>query len=225
MIEIAVSVGLFWGYCGFLSAMAKGEGIHQHPLFHLGSVAVYVLLLCWAAWSIAGRIASPLFAVPFVALVAIIGVFLGLRYWAAMLGEYIERTHAAAIGVGGMKVEETYDTASKAEHESRWADAIAIYEAAAARSPEKAEPLRRAGEAYVKAGRKEEGVRCLGAALSLVEDPEDRATLAFRIAELLARDLGRPADARRVIEEAIKQLEGTKFEGFARDRLKSLSVT
>lgn len=225
MIEIAVAVLSFWTYCAVMSAAAKSERawVTLAPV-HAASVAVFVALFCWCAASIVPRM-PPLMGVPFVALTGILGVLVGLRWWGFLVGEYIERTHAAAIGIDSMKVQKSYDQASRAEKEQRWAEAIRMYLDEAAADPADAEALRRAGEACVGAGQVEEGVGHLRAALARLEGAEDRATQSFRIAELLARDLRRPDEARELIMKVATEMQGTKYEEFARERMRSLPVT
>jgi hypothetical protein len=225
MMEIAVALLAFWSYCAVMSVAARSErGWVTLAGVHAGSVAVFVALFCWATWAVVTRM-TPFLGMPFVVLTAIVGVLLGLRWWSFLVGEYFDRSRAAAIGMDRMKVEKSYDAAAKAEREGRWADAERAYLDEAAADPTDAEAMRRAGEALVRAGRVEEGARHLQTALTRLKEREARANLAFRIAELLARDLGKRDDARRVLESIVLELEGSKYREYAQARLKSLSVT
>jgi len=225
MMEIAAALLAFWSTCAAMSVAARSEREWVTlAVVHMLSVAAFVALFSWATWAIVVRM-SPFLGVPLVAMTAITGVLLGLRWWAFLVGEYFDRTRAAAIGMDRMKVERTYDTAAKAEREGRWADAERAYLEEAAADPTDAEAMRRAGEALVRVGRVEEGVRHLQSALGRLSGREERANLAFRVAELLARDLGKRDEARRVIESILAELEGSRYREYAEARLKSLSVT
>lgn len=220
----AVAV-VFWLYCGVMGVMARSERpFVQNSLFHAGSVLVYVVL----ATAVAGlfiRIPNghPLMTVPAFVMVLIIGVLLGYRYWAYLIGEYMDRLHASATGITTMKVQKTYDVADKADHEGDLDRAMALYAEEAARDPKDPEPLRRMAELHLRRGRAAEAFECFRRALPLVSEPEPKSTLAFRLADLLERE-GRGDEARVVLQGVERDLAGSRFAQFARDRLSSLDA-
>lgn len=223
MTLLVFSVGAFWLYCGVMSLLAREDDrpLLQSPAFHLGSAALFVLLMSLSAYSIV-RTGHPLVTVPAATLVIIFGVLFGLRYWTMMFGEYIERAHAAALGVGNMKVRKTYDKAEKAEREGDLEGALGLYQGEAAQDPSDPEPLRRMAEIRVRQGDLDRAAPLFRAALPLVESPEDRTTLAFRLSDLLVR-ADRRDEARRVLEELAGQVPGTRWAEYAEARLKGLS--
>jgi tetratricopeptide (TPR) repeat protein len=116
-----------------------------------------------------------------------------------------------------------FDQADKALVEKRYDDAIGRYLESAKEVPGDAEPLRRAGEACILAGRPDEGLGHLRRALELTSPPEDRASLGFRMAELLERKLGRPDDARELLVALAGEFKGTRFAEYAWGRHANLS--
>lgn len=224
MTAVIITVGLFWLYCGTMGLLARDErAFLHHYLFHAGSAVLFVVLVCASGTALvrAGPGFGALMTIPAFVIVIIVGIFLGIRYWALLVGEYVDRFHAAATGIDRMKVESTYDRAAKAEKDGDLEEAMRRYEQAGAENPRDPEPHRRLADLHLKRGAIDPAVSNLRAALERVEAPEERATLAFRISDVLARE-GRPAEARRALEDAVRDLAGTRFEGYARERLNSL---
>lgn len=222
MILAGLAAIVFWTYCGAMSLLARSERpFLQHSLFHAASVAVYLALATTVAGTFIGiEGAHPLMTVPAFVLVLMAGVVIGFRYCAFLVSEYMDRIHASATGISGMTVQKTFDVAEKAEHEGDLDRAMALYAEEEARDPKDPEPPRRRAELHLRRGEKAEALECFRRALGRVEAPEPKATLAFRLADLLERE-GRPAEAREVLEALQRSLPGTRYAQFARDRLDS----
>lgn len=221
MIWAGLFTLLFWTYCGGMSALAKGErAFIQSSLVHVAAAAVYLGLASLVAWRWI-HLGHPMMTVPAFVLVLILGTLLGIRWWSFVLSEYVDRAHAAATGTAGMKVEPTYDLAAKAERDGDLERALAEYGRAAAADSQDAEPLRRMGEIHLRRGERERACERFRQALRLLPSEEGRATLAFRLADLLVED-GRVGEARAELESVERDLAGTRFAQFARSRLESL---
>lgn len=213
----AVAV-LFWAYCGGMSVLVKGERpIFQNPLFQLASVVGYFGLAGGVAWAFISQ-GHPMMMVPAFVLVLILGVVLGYRYLGFLLSEAFDRVHAASTGISGMKVQKTYDVAEKAEHDGEWERALSLYGEEAARDPLDPEPRRRRGEIHLRRGEEARAIQEFLQALPLVEEPEPRSTLAFRLSDLL-HQAGRREEGRGLLESIERQYPGTRFAAYARDRL------
>jgi hypothetical protein len=218
MIAAAALAILFWAYCGGMSLLATSDRpLLQTALFQLSSVVLYCALASGVAWTFI-QAGHPLMTVPAFVLVLIFGVLLGYRYLAFLIGETFDRFHSAATGIGNMKVRKTYDVAEKAEHDGDVELALGLYRDEAARDPGDPEPLRRMAELEVRRGAVGEGLELLRRALAQVSDAEPRSTLAFRLADLLERE-GRGDEARAILESIERELAGTRFAAYARERL------
>ncbi len=221
MIWAGLFMLLYWSYCGGMSLLAKGQsGFLQSTLVHVASAVVYVVLASLVAFTFVQQ-GNPFLTVPAFVLVLILGTLLGLRWWGLMLSEYIDRAHASATGTSNMKVEKTYDRAAKAEREGDLERALAAYGRAAADDPKDPEPLRRMAEIHLRRGDRERAFERFRQALPLIASHEGRATLAFRLADLLIES-GRQPEARSHLEAVERDLAGTRFAEFARERLGAL---
>lgn len=222
MILAGTVAVVFWLYCGGMAALSRSERpFLQNSLFHAASVAAYVGL----ATAVAGtfiRLGHPLMTVPAFVMILIFGALIGFRYWSFLVSEYMDRIHASATGISTMRVQKTYDVADKAEHGGELDRAMALYAEEAARDPKDPEPLRRMAEIHLRRASPAAALDCLRRALPLVEDPEPKSTLAFRLADLLERE-GRREEARSILQALEEELAGTRFAQFARDRLKALA--
>jgi tetratricopeptide (TPR) repeat protein len=224
MIGIALATLLFWSYCAAMSVLAKRD----HPLLARrglmpGSVALYVALIGVCLFAFLGQVrgVNALYLMFGLAGVLVGGVLLGYPYLAFMIGEVFDRAHAAATGIDRMKIRPTYDQAAKAERERRFAEALALYGQGAQENPEDAEPLRRMAEIHVARGELPEAISRLKEAYARAAGAEEKASLAFRAADLLAR-AGQDSAARETLESAARDLAGTPFEAYARTRLKAI---
>ncbi len=216
----AASVAL-WIYCGAMSVWVRRHPpFLQASLVQVASVALYVALVGTAAMAWV-RTGHPLITMTSMALVLVVGVLLGFRYFAFLLHEMFDHAHAGALSVEHMKVEKTYDRAEKAEHEGRLEEALELYREEAARDPSDPEARRRMGEIHLRRGETNEALDRFRAALPLIESAEARTTLAFRTSDLLARE-GRPAEARELLDEVVRLFPNTRFADYARRRMSSL---
>jgi len=225
MIRIAIAVALFWSYCGFMSVLARKD----HPILARrgmmipASVAAYVVLIgvCLFAFLAQARGFNAIFLMFGLAFVLIAGVLLGYPYLAFMVGEVFDRTHRVAVGIARMKVRPTYDLAAKAEREKRLEDALDLYRQGALEHSDDPEPLRRMAEINLLRGKVDDALACLKEAYPRVVESEEKASLAFRAADLFAR-AGRAVEARELLESTARDLAGTPFEAYARDRLRQV---
>lgn len=221
MIAAGLFAILFWAFCGGLSALARSDkAFIQSGLFHLASGTAYFALAGMVAWTFIHQ-GHPMLTVPAFVLVLMLGTLLGLRWWGFLMSEYIDRAHASMTGTANMKVEKTYDFAAKAEKEGDLEGALAAYRSAAAEDPKDSEPLRRMGEIHLRRGNRIEAYESFRQALRLIPSEEGRATLAFRLTDLLVED-GRREEARLQLEEVERSLAGSRFADFARTRRESL---
>ncbi len=220
-----LAIAVFWSYCGLLSLVAREDREWpRNPLVQMAGTAGFLGLLSWTTFAVAIPRGSPheaYFRVPAFALVTIIGVGIGLRWWTFLVGHLFTRARAALLSEDGMKVEKTFDRARKAEHEGSLEEAARLYAEEAAADPGNPEPLRLLAEVLIRQGREEEAFARFRAALPLVASPEGRSTLAFRISDLLVR-AGRAGEARGVLESVERDFPGTRYAEYARLRLGEL---
>jgi hypothetical protein len=219
----AVAVA-FWSYCGVLGVLSRSERPYlQSTLFHAATVAIFLALATAVAGTfIAIPSSHPLMTVPAFALVLIFGILIGFRYLSFLLAEYFDRMHASLTGISGMKVKKTYDLAEKAEHDGDFDRALALYREEIARDPKDPEPLRRTGDIHLRRGETTQAIEQFRRAVPLVEEAEPRSTLAFRLVDLLERE-GLRDEARSVLRSIERELAGTRFAEFAKERLHSLT--
>jgi hypothetical protein len=112
------------------------------------------------------------------------GLFWGASY-AYFFATFVVRLRTWGMGDADLKVVPTFDQAEAAERRKDFQGALALYQDAAKRHPENAEIRRRLGEAYLRVGDEDHGVMELRAAMGLVEDPEKKMTVAFRVVDIL----------------------------------------
>ncbi len=220
-----LAIAVFWSYCGLLSLIAREDREWpRNPLVQLAGTAGFLALLCWTTFAVAIPRGSPheaFYRVPAFALVTIIGIGIGLRWWTFLVGHLFTRARSALLSEDGMKVEKTFDRARKAEYESNLEEAARIYAEEAAGDPGNPEPLRLLAEVLLRQGREEEAFARFRAALPLVASPESRSTLAFRLSDLLVR-AGRAGDARGILEALERDFPGTRYAEYARRRIEEL---
>lgn len=198
---------LFFLYAGLLSLAArKNAGFLSSKIVQLLAVGGFFGLLYPVAQAL-----GPLLVMP----VAFVGFALGVPFLMFLVGDWFDAAARAATGVDSMKLRRTYDAAEKAEREGRLDDALALYRREAAADPE---PRRRAGELLLSKGEVPAALEAFDAALAGIADPEPYATLAFRVADVEARE-GRRDAARRRLEDVARRFPGTRFEAYARERL------
>lgn len=129
------------------------------------------------------------------------------------------------LGDAKLKVEPTFDQAEAAERRQDYALALRMYQQAALQNPTHAETRRRLGEAFLKAGDEEQGIMELRAAMGMVEDPEKKMTVAFRVVDLLVESRGDAFNAEMILSSLEKDYAGTRVADLARARRQKLRTT
>ncbi|MCC6741047.1 MAG: tetratricopeptide repeat protein [Planctomycetia bacterium] len=145
----------------------------------------------------------------------------GLIYGASVayfFAVWVVRMRTMALGDHKLRVEPTFDQAEAAERRGDMDAAIRLYRASAMGNPGHAESRRRLGEAYLKSGDADQGIAELRAALGLVEDPEKKMALGFRVADLLVEKKGDAFNADLVLRELERDYEGTRVAELAKAR-------
>jgi len=231
-MEVWIAVLVFYGYCAGLWVFARRDNpVKDWWSVNAALVAGFWLLAGWimlATRAKTGMVTSgnvvAAVGLGGVLVLIILGILVAAPYWWHLLSLLAEGgLRKVLVNAESMTVVKTFDVADKAEKERRFDDAIALYMTAAKQAPADAEPVRRAGEALIRKGDLEAGLARLREALTLTTAPEDVASLAFRIVELLHRTLQRREEARQQLEAAAQRLKGTRFESYAIERLKALS--
>ncbi len=221
MIAAGACALAFWACCAALSALSRPDRpILQGPFLFAAAASVYFALASLVAWTFI-RMGHPFVTVPGFVFVLVLGTLLAYSFWASLIGEFVDCIHGAATGLDAMKVERTYDRAAKLEREGDLDGALAAYEDAAAKDARDPEPRRRMAEIHLRRGEADRAFERFREALALLEGDEDRASLAFRLSDLLV-EAGRIAEAKAVLEDASRALVHTRFAGFARTRRAAL---
>src|SRR6185295_14991617 len=112
----------------------------------------------------------------------------------------------------------TFDQAEAAEKRGDMPAAIRLYQAAAKGSPGHAETRRRLGEAYLKSGDADNGISELRTAVGMVEDPEKKMTLAFRVADVLMELKSDSFNAGLILQELERDFAGSRIGDLAKAR-------
>jgi len=216
----------FWLLCILLSYYSRQD----HPFVDTPSfvVAGVVVLFLGFAGLIGGASVpsrgTPAYGALFLLMAFVPGLALLAPWIVHSVGIFTNVAGRAVIGLDQMKVERTYDTAEKLMHERKFDEAERAFLAGAAVEADDPEPLRRAGEAALAAGRAEGAVGHFHRALPRITSEEDRASLAIRIAEIQERSLGNPAGARRTLEEALAGLGPGTWSDYVRKRMSGLRL-
>ncbi len=131
---------------------------------------------------------------------------------------WVMRMRTMAVGDHKLKVEPTFDQAEAAERRGDMEAAIRLYRAAALGQPGHAETRRRLGEAYLKSGDDDQGIAELRAALGMVEDPEKKMALGFRVADLLVEKKRDIFNAELILRELERDYSGTRVAELSKAR-------
>ncbi|GEM_PF-5349611 len=214
------AVVVFWVYGGALSILARRDWPPlRNKLVQAGAIAGFFGLFTIAIRMLSGGVnLSLLFLFP----ILLVGLGCVFRFLTFLVGEWFDTARRAAVGVESMRIQKSYDRAEKAERERDWENAVRLYSEEAARDAEDPEPWRRIAEIEVRRERAIESIGPFQAALTRLKEPEARCSAAFRLADILVR-LDRADEARRTIESMAQAYPGTKFESFAKERLKILA--
>jgi hypothetical protein len=224
MIWFAVSALVFWTICGVLSKLTREDRayIDTSAFVIAGFVSLFIgfsILVGGASVAAEGMgpMGAGLLVVAFVP-----GLVLLIPWVWHVLGLAAHEAGQAALGVESMTVRRTYDAAEKLMHERKFEEAERAFLSEAEKEPEDPQPLRRAGDAALAAGRAEIAVGHFRRTLSRIRSDEDRASLGIRIAEIEHRTLGNEAAARRTLEDLLAELGHGAWGTYVRERLKRL---
>jgi predicted Zn-dependent protease len=118
--------------------------------------------------------------------------------------------------------EPEYAVAESQESHGDFDAAADTYQAVA--SAHRADPTAavRAGDSLMKAGRVEEAAEAFEESLALLDSPDRSLPVTFRLAEIYARSLNRPGDARRVLEEFLARFPDAERAPAVRGRLQRM---
>jgi tetratricopeptide (TPR) repeat protein len=140
-----------------------------------------------------------------------LGAWIIVRLSRAMLGDERVARHFS------------FDKAELAENRRDYQTAKQLYLKAIEQMPLRPEPRLRLAELLIRIRRYPDAAEQLKAALGLTQDMENRARLAFRLAEALAL-AGQREAAVATLQDFEREAGGTKYADFARERLAALSA-
>lgn len=138
------------------------------------------------------------------------------------IGVFTSVAQREIVGADNMTVRRSYDAAEKFMFAKQFDEAEREFLAGADAEKDDPEPLRRAGEAALAAGRVDGALRHFRGALSRITSDEDRASLGIRIAEIEQRRLCDAAAARRTLEGLLATVAPGKWGDYVRERLERL---
>jgi tetratricopeptide (TPR) repeat protein len=211
---------LFWLACGLMSVLSREDRAYSRTYFFKASgIAVFLALLYWSYRVLASREQALL--LPVAVGFGIIGVALSIRFWISLVGDFYESSRSTMMGDRDLKVEKTYDLARKAEKEGDLEGAGRRYAVEIERDRSDPEPFRQLAAIRLRQGRAEEAMALLREAMPLVRDPEDHATMAFRLSDLLT-GTGRISEAREILAGVEREFAGTRFAQYAKERRERL---
>jgi len=123
-----------------------------------------------------------------------------------------------------LKVIKTYSAAERKVIEEDFAGAIEEYEKVIAEDPDDVTARFRLADLCYQNKNYPKAVKAYKALVARKGhlDIHQHCSALMRLSEIHAQNLDDPENARRYLEEIIREHEGTKFAGYARDRLNSL---
>ncbi|MBI2900982.1 MAG: hypothetical protein HYY17_12420 [Planctomycetes bacterium] len=217
-----LAVVAFWSFAGALSVLSR---LDWPPLrvksVQAGAIAGFFALFFVAVWALRSSVGQ--LALLFSFGIMLGGIVCGFAFFPYLIRDWFDTAHRWATGIDQMKVAKSYDRAEAAERDREWDAAVRLYREEVARDPADPEPWRRIAEIEVRRDRTEASAAPYREALARLREPEPKATLAFRFSDVLVR-MGRVEEGRAVLERATADLKGTRFEEFAKERLKNLPV-
>lgn len=124
--------------------------------------------------------------------------------------------------VEGMTLEKTHDRADAAEKQKQYDDAETLYSEAIDEDPDDLVGRRKRAEVLLKEGKVDEALAEFRRLAELVADPEARALLLFRTADLLVHHKGQPERAAQMLEYFAAHSRSARWAGLARQRAAKL---
>jgi len=226
MAWFALSVSVFWGTCILLSYFTRRdhEFVDTPAFVFTGVVALFLAFALLVGGATAASRGEPAFGVIFLLVGFIVGVPLAIPWILHAVSVFANEAQRAATGVDQMTVQKSYDAAEKLLFEKRFDEAERAFLAGAESEEMDAQPLRRAGDAALAAGRAEAAVGHFRRALARITSEEDRASLGIRIAEIEQRTLGDATGARRTLEQLLALMGPGKWGDYVRERMTRLDA-
>ncbi len=151
-----------------------------------------------------------------------VGCALYAPLFAYAVGGLFDIAKRRALGDHRLAVQKTYDKAEAAEKKRDYGRALRIYDQALTEDPDDHEAMRRKGELYLVMGRIDDALGELRRVYGCLVDPEQKATVGFRIVDLLVAQKNNPESAKTFLTELVEKLAGTRFSELARARLSRL---
>jgi len=224
MAWFVISAIVFWTTCLLLSYFTrKDHPFVDTPVFVFGgAVALFLAFAVLVGGATAASKSQPAYGVIYLLVGFIVGVPLAVPWIVHSVGVFANEAQRAAIGVDQMTVQRSYDAAEKLMFEKRFDEAEREFLAGAEAEEKDPEPLRRAGEAALAAGRAQIAVGHFRLALARITSEEDRASLGIRIAEIEQRTLGDATGARRTLEQLLALMGPGKWGDYVRERMSRL---
>jgi tetratricopeptide (TPR) repeat protein len=145
----------------------------------------------------------------------------GLLYgpcFAYFFSVWFMRVRTWGVSDHKLKVEPTFDQAEAAEKRGDMPAALRLYQSAAQGSPGHAETRRRLGEAYLKSGDADSGIAEMRTALGMIEDPEKKMVLAFRVVDLLIERKADTFNSDLILRELERDYSGSRVGELAKAR-------
>lgn len=145
----------------------------------------------------------------------------GLIYgpcFAYFFSVWVMRARAWSVGDHKLNLEPTFDQAEAAEKRGDLPAALRLYQSAAQGNPANAETRRRLGEAYLKSGDADSGIAEMRTALGMIEDPEKKMVLAFRVVDLLIELKADSFNSDLILRELERDYSGTRVGELSKAR-------
>lgn len=215
--RLAMLLALVWGVVfdlAFIWTSARRSALAQ-TVYAAGLATLYGLRVA-AAGGALGPLGSVLdAALWFVVLVANVpALWLAADYWLATIG-------GALTGDSEIKVRKSYDRAEGVEARHDYATAATLYRVAINEDPRDIEARRRLAEVLLKAEDPRAAAEQLRAAFKDASG-EQRAAIAFRLAEVFQDELHRTGPATQLYMTIIRDHADSHYAPYAQGRLRGV---
>lgn len=215
-----LAIAIVSGFGAVLSYMALRDALLiDKPWFSLPAACVSVVLFVWAvrlclAAGYPWLLASLIVAFPF-------GIS-HAYFVATLVGNAMRGTARFMMGDKNIEVAPTFDMAEAALKRGEFDQAIALFEEAVRTWPKSPTPQVHMADALIRLQRFPEAAGCLRKAVALIPEPADASPVVFRLADVLAKQMGQRDQAAQVLQDFIRRYPDTKFADYARERLAGL---